>query len=614
MSTYKQIAGTTVKAYTTNPSDPQEGEMWYNQTTLKLRGVTALGAWSSGGFLATPAFLSAAFGSQTAAVTVGGTAPGPVFRNDTQEYNGTGWSSGTDYPTNISNSGRGGTSTAGLVLGGNTPPYTTAANEYDGSTWTSTGALPTAGDNFGSCATETQTNGIFAQGRNSSSGNSGNDKTFTYDGSTFSAGPDINTARMFSQSSGGTGTAGIIYGGFIDPSPNAMTNTEEYDGSSWTTGGALNRASGLNCGFGVQTNAVAQVNTPGYKGTENYDGTAWTNLPDMALDNNSSNYSTAAGATGNAGFITSRGPGFNQTEEWNFSAQVVTPGAWASGGALPSGRQSPGGFGSQTAAVACGGEEPGTPGINTTDNYDGSSWTNSGNYPFAASEIGTLGTQTAGIGMGGYQVPSPRTRSSASNEYDGSTWTAGGTYPISASNIRGCGTQTAALGVGGDTYPPAPTRNSDVTAEYNGTTWTAGGSLGTAGYAGHAGGTQTEAVFSGGTGRNSLTEEYNGSSWSTGGAPLYPIGFGGHTNGSPASNFANFGTNASANQNQLYDGTSYATQPSLGTNRQSTGGAGNSGTAGIVFGGRVPPSFRTETEEFTPETTSANSVDITTAE
>ena len=47
MSTYKQIAGTTVKAYTTNPSDPQEGEMWYNQTTLKLRGVTATAAWSS---------------------------------------------------------------------------------------------------------------------------------------------------------------------------------------------------------------------------------------------------------------------------------------------------------------------------------------------------------------------------------------------------------------------------------------------------------------------------------------------------------------------------------------------------------------------------------------
>ena len=37
MSTFKEIQGQNIKSYTTNPSDPKEGEMWYNQTTLSLK-------------------------------------------------------------------------------------------------------------------------------------------------------------------------------------------------------------------------------------------------------------------------------------------------------------------------------------------------------------------------------------------------------------------------------------------------------------------------------------------------------------------------------------------------------------------------------------------------
>jgi len=610
MSTYKQIAGTTVKAYTTNPSDPQEGEMWYNQTTLKLRGVTAVGAWSSGGILVTPAYLSAAFGSQTAAVAVGGTAPGPVFRNDTQEYNGTGWSSGTDYPANISNSGRGGTSTAGLVLGGNTPPYTTAANEYDGSTWTSTGALPTAGDNFGSCSTETQTNGIFAQGRTASSGNAGNDKTFTYDGSTFSAGPDINTARMFAQSSGGTGTAGIIYGGFIDPSPNAMTNTEEYDGSSWTAGGALNRASGLNCGFGVQTNAVAQVNTPGYKGTENYDGTAWTNLPDMALDNNSSNYSTAAGATGNAGFITSRGPGFNQTEEWNFSAQVVTAGAWSSGTALPGVRWNTSGAGTQTAGLVFGGSTgPATPTfLSTTFEYDGASWTAGGATPAARINQFSAGIQTAAIGGGGYNTGNHAT----AYTYDGSTWTTITDTPYATKGAGAGGTSTAALIFGSDI---SPSDNQD-SYSWNGSAWSEEGALNNTFQNGAAGGPTENTTFAAGSEYSpqpsTRFETYNGTAW-TSGPSLNTAAYQNRGFGSSTECLSIGGYNKITGV-EKFDGTAWATSPTLGTGRKQFASANFTASGvsnGWVGGGADGDS---SVEHFTEETTAANTVDITTAE
>jgi hypothetical protein len=600
MSTYEQLRGARLKFLDQDPANASGGQVWYNSTTGKDR-VQGIGsaAWSSASPMGSPRKEAMGFGVQTAAVACGGVEPPQSAK--VEEYNGTGFSAGTDMPAARGVGVSCGTATAGLVSNGEPVPSSSTI-EYDGSTWTTGGAMPVARRFIFGCGIQTAAIAAGGIPPTTASNNS-----YEYDGSSWTALPNIGTARRFI-SAAGTTTAGIIYGGSTFPSPiTALNNSEEWDGSSWTEGNNLNTAREGGYNFGTQTTAViAGGNTrPGFStATEDYDGSSWATSPATL---GSANYGGASsGNAPNTAAVVAGGanPTINGiTQEYNFSATTLTAAAWASGGALPSGRQSPAGFGSKTAAVACGGEEPGTPGVNTTDNYDGTSWTNSGNYPFAASEIGALGTQTAGIGMGGYQVPSPRTRSNASNEYDGSTWTAGGTYPISASNVRGCGTQTAALGVAGDTYPPAPTRNSDVTAEYNGTTWTAGGSLGTAGYAGHAGGTQTEAVFSGGTGRNSLTEEYNGSSWSTGGAPLYPIAFGGHTNGSPASNFATFGSNASANNNQLYDGTAYATQPSLGTNRQSTGGAGSSGTAGIVFGGRVPPSFRTETEEFTGETT-----------
>ena len=39
MSTFKEIAGRNIRSYTTNPDNPLEGQMWYNQTELKLKGV-----------------------------------------------------------------------------------------------------------------------------------------------------------------------------------------------------------------------------------------------------------------------------------------------------------------------------------------------------------------------------------------------------------------------------------------------------------------------------------------------------------------------------------------------------------------------------------------------
>jgi len=323
MTTYKEIQGTAVQSLASN-TGTIEGQIWYDNANnvFKLETVTSSGAWSTGGTLNTARLVANGFGTQTAAVYAAGQNPGGPASNATEEYNGTSWTSVNNYPTSATAGGTAGTLTAGLVAGGG--GVISTANEYDGTSWAGTGSLPTAADNIGSCGTDTQTNVIMTIGRTPASGNAGTTTSVTYNGSVFAGGPATNTARMFGMVSGGTGTAGIVYGGFVDPSPNAMTNTEEYNGSSWSNVNSLNRASGLNTGFGTQTNAIAQVNTPGYKGTEQYDGTCWTNVADMSQADNGSNYSAAAGSTGSAGFISSRGPGFNSTEEWLGAGSATT--------------------------------------------------------------------------------------------------------------------------------------------------------------------------------------------------------------------------------------------------------------------------------------------------
>jgi len=83
MSTFKEIQGRNIRSYTTNPDNPLEGQMWYNQTEQKLKGVSAGGAWSSSAPLGTARDQGAGFGIQTAALYVGGDTP-PVT-NVTEE-------------------------------------------------------------------------------------------------------------------------------------------------------------------------------------------------------------------------------------------------------------------------------------------------------------------------------------------------------------------------------------------------------------------------------------------------------------------------------------------------------------------------------------------------
>jgi hypothetical protein len=50
MATYKGIKGFTIQNLSADPSNPIEGEMWYNSTSnvWKVEEATAAGAWATG--------------------------------------------------------------------------------------------------------------------------------------------------------------------------------------------------------------------------------------------------------------------------------------------------------------------------------------------------------------------------------------------------------------------------------------------------------------------------------------------------------------------------------------------------------------------------------------
>ncbi len=132
MAEYKEIHGTKIRNYTTNPDNPITGEVWYNDTDNVLKfqypNVTSAGSWRSGGSLNTSRENLAGSGIYTAALGFGGYAPGagaPV--GDTESYNGTSWTELNNLTTARASLGGAlnAPNTATLGFGGIAPPGAT---------------------------------------------------------------------------------------------------------------------------------------------------------------------------------------------------------------------------------------------------------------------------------------------------------------------------------------------------------------------------------------------------------------------------------------------------------------------------------------------------------
>jgi hypothetical protein len=64
MTTFKEISGQLIRTLSSDPANPQEGQIWYNSTIGVLKGYDlTLAAWSSGGNLGTGRYNSSAAGT-----------------------------------------------------------------------------------------------------------------------------------------------------------------------------------------------------------------------------------------------------------------------------------------------------------------------------------------------------------------------------------------------------------------------------------------------------------------------------------------------------------------------------------------------------------------------
>jgi hypothetical protein len=618
MSTFKNIQGRNIRSYTTNPDNPLEGQMWYNQTELKLKGVTASGAWSSTSPMINSVQYRGGGGTPTAMFAAGGS----LSTNLTEEYNGSGWSAGGNIGTARYEMGSAGTLTAGLIFGGyNNPPASTKADteEYNGTSWSEQNNLNTARYSQGGFGI--QTAAVYSSGFNPSSLQT---DTEEYNGTSWSEGNNPAQAR-YDVGTGGTLTAGIIFGGGGATAPVVYANTELYDGTNWTAGPAMNTARSTLGGSGTQTAAIGfgGRSTPVVAITEQFDGTSWTEVGDLATARR--NITANRSNTGNSEAIAAGGsPGSGTVtlvEQWNFTANTITAAAWSAGANFPTSSSQVSGAGSRDAGLGIGGYPEGGSPTGKSYEYNGVAWSSEATLNPSTGTQGVqaaAGTQTACINAQN-TTPAPPYVYTAAGEYDGSSWSNATARPTDNYSNAACGTQTAGLFFGG---AASGTSMSSATLSYDGTNWTAEESLSTARRDLAGSGTATAGLATGGYSNPPATylantEEYGGESWTAGGSLLVATGFGRSSGTQGDAIFFGGGVPANTSASFRYDGTSWATAPSLSTARQLFG-SGATSPVGAAWGaaGYYPgssPNRTNTTEHFNVETTSTNIVDITTS-
>src|SRR5210317_151022 len=141
MTTYKEIKGQLIRSVSSDPTNPQEGQIWYNNTIGVLKGYqTVAAAWSSGGTLNTGRGALGASGTLTAGLVFGGYATTVGGNTNTsEEYDGSSWTPTGNLNTAMRAMAGFGTQTASVSGGGyNESPAgaSTITQLYDGSSWT----------------------------------------------------------------------------------------------------------------------------------------------------------------------------------------------------------------------------------------------------------------------------------------------------------------------------------------------------------------------------------------------------------------------------------------------------------------------------------------------
>ena len=220
MATYLGTHGSKIQNYTTDPDNPNTGEVWYNDTSnaLKFQYPNTAGAWATGNNINNPRTKigGTATGGFTTAIIMGGEIPAPAGAQsvDTETYNGTNWTEVNNLNSKRILSGGAGNQTAGLAMGGE--PSSDATELWNGTNWTSVNSLNRS--NAYGVGTGTQTSALYIGGEPFTGA------TESWNGTNWTEVADLATARR-SLGGAGTNTAALAFGGGQPPT----AATEEWN-------------------------------------------------------------------------------------------------------------------------------------------------------------------------------------------------------------------------------------------------------------------------------------------------------------------------------------------------------------------------------------------------
>ena len=302
-----------------DPPSPTLGDIWYNSSTnaLKFQGFTTA-AWASGGNYPDQISMESTngTGTQTASLALGGyTGPVPIASGGgrtslTAEYDGSSWTNGGSFPTQVGEVGLGATQTAGIVAGyftNNPLPSNYHANslDYNGTSWTANNSMPAAAAGVSVIGTQTAAIGFGGNDASDYPNRFAYNKTMDWDGTSWTdTGGNISNKRIGNARAGTSTSAAMMMAGndyTIGSSPTGViANTELYDGTTWTSGNNVNTARKNLAGGGTPSLAyIAGGQTPtNTAATEEYDGTSWTsstNASNARLGTSGANSTRAAG-------------------------------------------------------------------------------------------------------------------------------------------------------------------------------------------------------------------------------------------------------------------------------------------------------------------------------
>ena len=349
-------------------------------------------------------------GSQDHNIIAGGQSSATAI----EEYDGTNW---TTSPATLSTGRRYlssfGTSTQGAIAGGKNGTVYNNTEEYQSNIAifsASQAAVWTSGGNLGAGRYQMNGQNVGTKDAGLCIGGQGSfpstapavtvSSTEEYNGTSWS---EVNNTPTTLAMTGSVGvqTAALQFGGYGKPgggpnpapsSPN-FSASNHYDGTNWTSGGALPASVAYLTGAGTQT---AAVSIGGYNASTTcnlYNGSTWTSTGSMTTGRHNGSavgISTAALIIGGAPV-----PGgvANDVEEFNGST-------WSSSPDLPTNREQASVGGTTASAYAGHGNQPGT-NVLTLD-WNGTAWSsgvNASTYRYGGVSGGT--STTGGYFAGG---------------------------------------------------------------------------------------------------------------------------------------------------------------------------------------------------------------------